>query len=71
MPQLDETSIAAIVGTIARTYSGLEGGGENGNTMYASLCAAIGSSYNLGTASPSTWNVEVVVDAINKVRFTG
>ncbi|GAB4861940.1 hypothetical protein Ancab_037195 [Ancistrocladus abbreviatus] len=60
---LTELTISRILGTVARTYTGLE---ENQNTFSAFL-SAVGSSPITDLPVLSSWNVGVLVDSIKEL----
>ncbi|XP_059666940.1 uncharacterized protein LOC132312554 isoform X2 [Cornus florida] len=60
---LTEATISRILGTIARTHTGLE---DNQN-CYSTFCAAIGNSATSETSCPSSWNVDILVDSIKQL----
>ncbi|KAA8539793.1 hypothetical protein F0562_026485 [Nyssa sinensis] len=59
---LTEATLSRILGTVARTHTGLA---DNQN-CYSTFCAAIGSSITSETSCPNSWNVDVLVDSIKQ-----
>ncbi|GER44883.1 transcription regulators [Striga asiatica] len=60
---LSEVTIAKILGTVARTYTGL----EDSQNVFAAFCSALGGNNDLDTSSLSSWNVEVLVESIKQL----
>ncbi|KAF5180416.1 Ccr4-not transcription complex subunit [Thalictrum thalictroides] len=58
---LSEATLARLLGTIATTHVGL----EDGQNLYATFCAALGSSSSVDAAY--SWNVDVLVDSIKQL----
>ncbi|XP_058085160.1 uncharacterized protein LOC131232729 isoform X2 [Magnolia sinica] len=60
---LNEATLSRILGTIARTHSGLE---DSQNT-YSTFCSAVGSSSAADSSCLNSWNVDVLVDSIKQL----
>lgn len=60
---LDDVTLSRILGTIARTHTGLE---DSQNT-YSTFCSALGSSSVADSSWLSSWNVDVLVDSIKQL----
>lgn len=60
---LTEITVARILGMIVRTYSGLE---DNQN-IFSTFRAALGSTTVYDLPSPSSWNGDVLIDAIKEL----
>ncbi|KAF5204452.1 Ccr4-not transcription complex subunit [Thalictrum thalictroides] len=60
---LTEVTLARLLGTIASTHVGL----EDGQNMYSTFCAALGSSSSVDATFLDSWNVDVLVDSIKQL----
>ncbi|XP_051134130.1 uncharacterized protein LOC127253505 [Andrographis paniculata] len=60
---LSETTIAKILGTIARTYAGLD---DNQNA-FATFHSALGGNSGIEQPPLTAWNVDVLVDSIKQL----
>ncbi|CAA0820384.1 transcription regulators [Striga hermonthica] len=60
---LSEVTIAKILGTVARTYTGL----DDSQNVFAAFCSALGGNNVLDTSTLSSWNVEVLVESIKQL----
>ncbi|XP_008796100.2 CCR4-NOT transcription complex subunit 1-like isoform X2 [Phoenix dactylifera] len=60
---LNEVTLSKLLGTIARTHSGL----EDAHSTYATFCAAVGSSSESDSSLLNSWNVDVLVDSIKQL----
>lgn len=60
---LSDTTIAKILGTIARTYTGL----DDSQNVFATFRSALGGNGVLDLPSLSSWNVDVLVDSIKQL----
>ncbi|XP_010933666.1 uncharacterized protein [Elaeis guineensis] len=60
---LNEVTLSKLLGTIARTHSGL----KDAQNTYATFCAAVGSSSESASSLLNSWNVDVLVDSIKQL----
>lgn len=60
---LTDATVAKILGTIARTYAGL----DNSQNVYATFRSALGGNSVLDLPSLNSWNVDVLVDSIKQL----
>ncbi|PIA50222.1 hypothetical protein AQUCO_01300751v1 [Aquilegia coerulea] len=60
---LTEVTLARLLATIASTHVGL----EDGQNMYSTFCAALGSSSSVDATCLDSWNVDVLVDSIKQL----
>ncbi|KAG6428008.1 hypothetical protein SASPL_112256 [Salvia splendens] len=60
---LTDATIAKILGTIARTYAGL----DNSQNVYTTFRSALGGNTVLDMPSLNSWNVDVLVDSIRQL----
>lgn len=60
---LNEITIARILGTVSRTYSGLE---ENHNSL-STFRSALGSSSVLDIPNLNSWNTDVLIESIKQL----
>ncbi|KAK4414642.1 CCR4-NOT transcription complex subunit [Sesamum alatum] len=60
---LSDGTIAKIIGTIARTYAGL----DDNQTVFATFRSALGGNSVLDLPSLNSWNVDVLVDSIKQL----
>ncbi|XP_020519676.1 CCR4-NOT transcription complex subunit 1 isoform X1 [Amborella trichopoda] len=60
---LNEVRIARIISTIARTRTGL----EDNQGAYSTFCSAIGNNSTTDSSWLSSWNVDVLLDAIKQL----
>lgn len=60
---LNEISVARILGTVSRTYSGLE---EN-HTSLSTFHSALGSSSVLDVPTLNSWNADVLIESIKQL----
>ncbi|XP_075501008.1 uncharacterized protein LOC142539437 isoform X2 [Primulina tabacum] len=60
---LSDVTIAKILGTIARTYAGL----DDSQNVFSTFCSALGVSIGLEQPSLNSWNVDVLVDSIKQL----
>ncbi|CAA0842704.1 transcription regulators [Striga hermonthica] len=60
---LSDATIAKILGTIARTYTGL----DDSQNVFAAFRSALGGNNDLDPPSLTSWNVEVLVESIKQL----
>ncbi|KAI3444740.1 hypothetical protein Pfo_001405 [Paulownia fortunei] len=60
---LSDATIAKILGTIARTYAGL----DDSQNVFATFRSALGGNSVLDPPSLNSWNVDVLVDSIKQL----
>lgn len=60
---LCEATVAKILGTIARTYAGL----DDSQNVFATFRSALGGNGLLDMPSLNSWNVDVLVDSIKQL----
>lgn len=61
---LSDATVAKILGTIARTYAGL----DDSQNVFATFRSALGGGNNiLDLPSLNSWNIDVLVDSINQL----
>lgn len=60
---LSDVTIAKILGTIARTYVGL----DDSQNVFTTFCSALGGNIGLEQPSLNSWNVDVLVDSIKQL----
>lgn len=60
---LSDATVAKILGTIARTYAGL----DDSQNVFATFRSALGGSSVLDLPSLNSWNVDVLVDSIKQL----
>lgn len=60
---LTEVTLSRIIGTIARTHIGLE---DNHSTA-SSFAMALGNTSWSDLPSPSSWNIDILVDSIKQL----
>ncbi|KAL8500295.1 hypothetical protein ACS0TY_020046 [Phlomoides rotata] len=60
---LSEATVAKILGTIARTYAGL----DDSQNVFATFRAALGGNNVQDLPSLNSWNVDVLVDSIKQL----
>ncbi|KZV18909.1 hypothetical protein F511_17815 [Dorcoceras hygrometricum] len=60
---LSDVTIAKILGTIARTYAGL----DDSQNVFSTFCSALGGNIGLEQPSFNSWNVDVLVDSIRQL----
>ncbi|XAR63221.1 hypothetical protein NMG60_11023087 [Bertholletia excelsa] len=60
---LTEVTVSKILGTVARTYAGLE---DNQNS-FTTFCAALGSGGLSDVPLLNSWNIDVLVDSIKQL----
>ena len=65
LPKLDDVGLAKVIGMIARTHTGLESGTGERNLVALAKSAGIAVPSAEALRS-STWNVDVVVDAVSQ-----
>ncbi|XP_073064928.1 uncharacterized protein [Primulina eburnea] len=60
---LSDITIAKILGTIARTYAGL----DDSQNVFTTFFSALGGNIGLEQPSLNSWNVDVLVDSIKQL----
>lgn len=60
---LTEVTIARILGTISRTYAGLE---DNQNA-FSTFLSALGSNIGSDISTLNSWNADVLIDSIKEL----